>query len=68
MTIDSHAILAQVRANQAALKGCAGPHDFSVNSEPRRLGGRWRCTRCGGEVDFLARHWYQNGLVDGGKS
>ncbi len=65
MTIDTKAILAQVQANRAALEGCAGPHDFSESLQPGRLGGKWRCTRCGGEVDFHARHWYQAGLKHG---
>lgn len=68
MTIDTKAILAQVQANQAALKNCPGPHDFSVNIQPQRLGGRWRCSRCGGEVDFAARAWYSAGLEHGSRS
>ena len=52
---------ASVKANAAKLEGCSR-HDF-VSIEPeRRIGGKYRCTRCGGEADSIAVRWYREGL------
>lgn len=55
-----------VRANQARLDACEGPHSFDRPEDPARvLGGRWRCSRCGGMVDGVAKGWYERGLEHG---
>lgn len=45
---EAQAILAKVRTNQARLEGCVPHHRFTPIGEVR-LGGRWRCERCGGD-------------------
>jgi hypothetical protein len=74
---DTDSILAQVRANQAALDKCEGPHDFSVcldrrtkqpiaNPTPQQMfGAKWACSKCSGYVDGIDRLWYNRGLKDG---
>ncbi len=71
--IDS--IVAEVKKNSALLKTCAR-HDFSIvldrrtkqpieNPTPaQRFGARFKCNRCGGIVDGIARIWYERGLSD----
>jgi hypothetical protein len=64
--IDAKKLWAQVQENIRKLEGCTGPHDFSVELEPRRsLLKRWQCTRCGGSCDSTAKYWYERGLKDG---
>ena len=67
-------ILEQVKANRAKLESCSGPHDFSVcldrrtkqpiqNPTPEQhFGARWRCSKCGGNVDVGDKMWYSLGL------
>lgn len=56
----------EVKANHARLKACPGPHDFSIDLNPARtLGKKWRCSKCGGEVDHIVRDWYLKGLEHG---
>lgn len=69
-------VLFEVKVNQGRLKLCEKPHDFSIvldriTKEPienptpdQRLFARCRCTKCGGEVDAMARLWYERGLED----
>jgi hypothetical protein len=63
---DAQRIAAQVKANHAALASCPG-HDFKPidghNPFERRsqLMPRYRCTRCQGELDATAHHWYLQG-------
>ena len=64
--VDAKALWEQVQANQRALSGCAGPHDFSEDLRPeRQIGKRWRCTLCGGEVDGVAKSHYEEGVRHG---
>lgn len=66
MTIDTKAILAEVRANMAKLEGCAGPHDFSVPL--RKIGSliaEWSCAKCGGHIPNIEKIWYERGLAHG---
>ena len=63
---EAKALWEKVQANHRTLASCAGPHDFSDDLSPARtIGKRWRCTRCGGEVDGVARSHYQDGLKHG---
>ena len=50
-----------VRANHDALEACAGPHDFQ-RVDSKKIGSRWRCSKCGGEIDGVALSWYRAGL------
>ena len=61
------AIWEKVKANRAALDGCAGPHDFEpCESYPStQVPSRYRCRICRGEVDSINRHWYESGLEHG---
>lgn len=70
MAFDSKKLLAEVRENMARLNDCTD-HQFGPipkilapgECPPRMpgLGQRYRCTRCMGEVDGIARHWYEKG-------
>jgi predicted SprT family Zn-dependent metalloprotease len=60
------AIMEQVHANHDRLDGCPG-HDFSPIG-PARLGRKYRCIHCGGEIDSHAYYWHGVGMRDGRKS
>lgn len=61
-------IAEHVKANLAALDACPGPHEFTVDTTPdRTIGKRWRCAKCGGEVDCGVKMWYERGLAHGAK-
>lgn len=49
----------QVKANKARLDEC-NLHNFVQIDN--RLGSKWRCDKCQGEVDASAVLWYQKGL------
>jgi hypothetical protein len=55
----------QVKKNHAALDGCVGPHDFRVIDGPKKVFRDFRCTKCGGEIDAIKKHWYDEGLKHG---
>lgn len=71
--IDS--ILLEIKANTAKMESCP-LHDFSIvldrhtkqpleNPSPvQRFGAKFKCVRCGGVVDGLARIWYEKGVSD----
>jgi len=53
----------QVRKNHQKLDSCQR-HDFSIDMNPEKpVGKKYQCTRCGGEVDLSAKHWYEKGLA-----
>jgi hypothetical protein len=58
-------ILEEVKANQAKLNGCPGPHDFEDTTPDKLLGKRFRCRRCAGELEGLHARWYMRGLEHG---
>lgn len=68
--IDMDKIVVEVKANRLLLDGCAG-HDFSQpidrhSKQPiaaQVVFCDWRCTRCGGWVDGIARGWYNKGVA-----
>lgn len=63
MSFDSKAVLAEVQANMARLESCALPHDFApIASDARPMMKRHVCSKCRGEVDGSAAHWYRRGL------
>ena len=58
----------RVKKNSAALEGCLGRHEFRAVDPTKKFGGRYRCSKCHGEVDSTAHHWYTIGLTHGGTS
>lgn len=58
----------RVKKNSAALEGCFGRHDFQVIDPTKKFGARYKCSKCHGEVDSTAHHWYAIGLVHGSTS
>lgn len=56
-------IFEKVQENEKKLDDCT-IHDFSIPMEPGKLVRRWKCSRCEGEVDVLAKRWYERGLED----
>lgn len=61
---ETRAIWEKVKANLATLKACTGPHDFQA-LPGEKLFPRYRCSKCGGEADGHAVHWYAAGLAHG---
>jgi hypothetical protein len=63
--IDVDKILLEVRANLRLLDSCVLPHAFDIDMTPgKKIGGRSKCSKCGGEVESLAKRWYEQGLRD----
>lgn len=50
----------KARANAARLNGCRD-HVFQPIAPAAPLRTRYRCSRCEGEVDSHAHHWYELG-------
>ena len=66
-------IMSQVKENLDRLDKCEY-HDFSIDMTPNwKIGKRWRCRFCGGEVENIQKHYYDKGrehqerkmLIDG---
>jgi len=58
-------IMAEVRENIRKLDSCK-LHDFSIDLTPGRpisMGMKWKCSKCGGEVDCTKKKWYELGLT-----
>ena len=56
-------VWAEVKANGAKLEACQW-HDFEPVPDARQVFGqpdRYRCKRCGGEVDRHAFYWHEQG-------
>ena len=65
MTINAAKIMEGVQLNQRLLSGCDVPHRFDIELNPgKKLGGRWKCAKCGGVIDKIAKIWYTRGLSD----
>lgn len=64
---EAKALWEKVQANGRALDACAGPHVFVDVTPEKRIGKRYRCATCCGEVDGVARSWYEQGLAHGRK-
>lgn len=54
-----------MQANHKALETCVGPHDFVDQTPEKQIGKKWRCKACGGTLDGVERHWYEQGLKHG---
>jgi len=65
-TVDQ--IWRDVKANQAKLRSCRGPHDFQpIPVEGKQLIRDYRCSRCGGKTSATNKIWYNEGLEHGRK-
>lgn len=63
--MDVKKIFEQVKENHLKLESCSN-HNFSIDLEPdKRLGKRWQCSNCMGEVTSSEKHWYETGLKHG---
>ncbi len=62
---DARALWEQVQENSRALDACVGPHDFQDITPEKKIGKRYRCSYCRGEIDSINHHWYQHGLAHG---
>ena len=53
--------------NLERLRGCPGPHLFGLIHERGEVSSRarFRCERCGGELNGDAVGWYRRGLAHG---
>ena len=58
-------LLEQVRANMASWDACDGPHELVDLTPEKTIGKRWRCSKCGGECDSVAKSYYEQGLRHG---
>lgn len=55
-----------VKANNARLDACTGPHEFSDVPPERGTLVRYKvCAKCGGRLDKVHAHWYERGLKHG---
>ena len=55
----------RVDENIRILESC-DRHNFSVQLDhPNIFRMRWKCDRCGGVVDRMAKFWYERGLEHG---
>jgi predicted SprT family Zn-dependent metalloprotease len=53
-----------VKANNKRLRDCKGPHEF-VETAGAKFRGKYRCWKCGGEINGVAYSWYMEGLKHG---
>jgi hypothetical protein len=51
-------------ANRAALDGCT-MHEFRDTTPEKKIGKRWKCTHCSGEIDEIERIIYDQGVAHG---
>lgn len=77
-SVETTAIIAEVRANSARLEQCPC-HDFNLcqdrhtkqfteNPTPwQRFGAKWLCAHCGGTVSGQEKLWYERGLAHASK-
>lgn len=55
-------IMEEIRHNRQLLDGCSR-HDFSEEvKQPHRAMSKWKCTCCGGIVDYSEKLWYEKGI------
>jgi len=60
---EAEALLAAVQGNHAAIEKCAGHEFVALNDAP--IFRKYRCSKCGGVVDSIAKSWYETGLKHG---
>lgn len=58
----ARSIYEEVKANYEKLNECT-LHDFSIDKDPdKKLGKRWECVNCSGQVGHSEKVWYEYGL------
>lgn len=56
-------IIEEIRHNKRLLEGCPR-HDFSEEvKQPHRVISKWKCSKCGGIVDYSEKLWYEKGIA-----
>lgn len=60
------AVFEAVKANMQLLRDCARPHVFKP-VDNRKFPRKFRCDKCGGEVDVCRRVAYEEGMDDARK-
>jgi hypothetical protein len=56
----------QVKINHKKLDNCDGPHEFEpMQHKDGELVRRYRCKKCGGEIDAIHHIWYKRGFEHG---
>lgn len=56
-------IIEEIRHNRQLLEGCPR-HDFSEEvKQPYRVISKWKCSKCGGIVDYSEKLWYEKGIA-----
>lgn len=60
-----HDIWEGVKANNAKLDECPGPHRFTIPAGLRKFADDFICEVCGGKVDGVNKVWYEKGLEHG---
>ncbi len=58
-------IFAEVKENARKLQDCKGPHRFNPISSEGVLKKKYQCEICGGVIDAIGKHWYDQGLKHG---
>jgi len=59
-------VFEKVKANSKRLDECEGPHEFEKQGKDIRA--KYRCGKCGGELDNIKYYWYMKGLEHGKKA
>lgn len=62
---EAGALLAEVKANQNRLDGCAR-HLFEIGEPPYQFGMKLTCQRCGGVIDAVKAFVYVQGYEAAG--
>jgi len=66
MVFDAKCEMEKMKQNIETLGKCKTPHDFSIDLTPEKtLNKKWKCSRCGGEVQALSKLYYELGYNDG---
>jgi hypothetical protein len=61
----AHKLFEQVKENHRILDSCTR-HAFDIDKNPGQVfGKKWECSNCGGNVDSMAKLWYERGLQHG---
>lgn len=52
------------KKNLETLDACAGPHEWEPIINPVGI-KKFRCKKCGGDLDANEKYWYEKGLAHG---
>jgi hypothetical protein len=62
--IDDKELWNQVKENSRKLNNCK-LHNFQDITPDRKIGKRYKCKNCNGELDGINVHYYERGLEHG---